>query len=78
MISMFQQAKLERKLWNKINIKSINKQFLVPSIGFKVNENVVVPENPPPILGGDTKSILNSIGINDYEIDKLREQNIIN
>jgi crotonobetainyl-CoA:carnitine CoA-transferase CaiB-like acyl-CoA transferase len=69
---------LERKLWNKINIKSINKQFLVPSIGFKVNENVVVPENPPPILGGDTKSILNSIGINDYEIDKLREQNIIN
>mgnify|MGYP001258900928 FL=1 len=69
---------LQRKLWNKINIKSINKQFLVPSIGFKVNENVVVPKNPPPILGGDTKSILNSIGINDYEIDNLREQDIIN
>ena len=68
---------LQRKLWNKINIKSINKQFLVPSIGFKVNENVVVPENPPPILGGDTKSILNSIGINDHEIDNLREQDII-
>ena len=69
---------LERKLWNKINIKSINKQFLVPSIGFKVNQNAVVPENPPPILGGDTKSILNSIGINDHEIDKLREKDIIN
>ena len=68
---------LQRKLWNKINIKSINKQFLVPSIGFKVNENVVVPKNPPPILGGDTKSILNSIGINDHEIDNLREQDII-
>jgi crotonobetainyl-CoA:carnitine CoA-transferase CaiB-like acyl-CoA transferase len=38
----------------------------------------VVPKNPPPLLGGNTKSILNSININDDEIDELRKQNIIN
>ena len=69
---------LNRKLWNKVNIKSINKEFLVPSIGFKINEKAVVPKNPPPLLGGNTKSILNSININDNEIDELRKQNIIN
>ena len=69
---------LNRKLWNKVNIKSINKEFLVPSIGFKINEKAVVPKNPPPLLGGNTKSILNSININDDEIDELRKQNIIN
>jgi len=69
---------IKRKLWNKVNIKSINKKFLVPSIGFKINENAVVPEKPPPMLGGDTKSILNAIDINDDEIDSLRKQEIIN
>ena len=69
---------IERKLWNNVNIKSINKNFLVPSIGFKINQNAVVPENPPPLLGGDTKSILNAIDINDDEIDSLRKQEIIN
>ena len=69
---------IKRKLWNNINIKSINKKFLVPSIGFKINENAVVPKNPPPLLGGDTKSILNAIDINDDEIDTLRKQEIIN
>ena len=69
---------IERKLWNNVNIKSINKNFLVPSIGFKINQNAVVPENPPPLLGGDTKSILNAIDINDDEIDTLRKQEIIN
>ena len=69
---------IKRKLWNNVNIKSINKKFLVPSIGFKINENAVVPEKPPPLLGGDTKSILKAIDINDDEIDSLRKQNIIN
>jgi crotonobetainyl-CoA:carnitine CoA-transferase CaiB-like acyl-CoA transferase len=68
---------LQRKLWNKIKIKSINKDFMVPSIGFKVNENVVKPENPPPILGGDTISILSSLGIQNHTIDKLKKENII-
>ena len=68
---------LQRKLWNKIKIKSIDKYFKVPSIGFKVNENAVKPKSPPPILGQDTISILSSLGIKNQEIDKLRKENII-
>ena len=50
---------------------------MVPSIGFKVNKNVVKPEKPPPILGGDTISILSSLGIQNHTIDKLKKENII-
>ena len=69
---------LQRKLWNNIKIENINKDFLVPSIGFKVNENTVVPENAPPKLGRDTKSILNSIGFNNDKIKQLRSEGVIN
>ena len=69
---------LQRKLWNNIKIENINKDFLVPSIGFKVNENTVVPENAPPKLGRDTKSILNSIGFNNDKIEQLRSEGVIN
>ena len=68
----------KRKLWNKVNIKSINKKFLVPSVGFKINQNAVIPQNPPPTLGNDTQSILNSIDINDIEIENLKKAQIIN
>ena len=69
---------LQRKLWNKVHIKSINKDFLVPSIGFKVDDNAVIPKKPPPVLGGDTKSILVSLGFDDDKIDKLRSEGVIN
>ena len=68
---------LARKLWNKVYIKNLNKNFLVPSIGFKVNESIIVPKEPPPILGGDTVSILNTIGFSDTEIDVLRNKAVI-
>ena len=68
---------LARKLWNKVYIKNLNKNFLVPSIGFKVNESIIVPKEPPPILGGDTVSILNTIGFSDKEIDVLRNKAVI-
>ncbi len=68
----------QRKLWNKINIKSINKEFLVPSIGFKVNESAVLPKDPPPILGSDTENVLKSIGIDKDLIKSLRKEGIIN
>ena len=38
---------LARKLWNKVYIKNLNKNFLVPSIGFKVNESIIEPKEPP-------------------------------
>ena len=67
----------ERKLWTKVNIKSINKEFLVPSIGFKVNENAIVARKPPPTLGGDTISILRSHGFCENEIDDFKKKEII-
>tara|TARA_B100001059_G_scaffold230307_1_gene264329 strand:- start:313 stop:1518 length:1206 start_codon:yes stop_codon:yes gene_type:complete len=68
----------ERKLWNKINIKSINRDYLVPSIGFKVDEKPVLPESPPPILGGDTERVLKEIGITKDLVNNLRKDGIIN
>ena len=68
----------ERKLWNKINIKSINRDYLVPSIGFKVDEKPVLPASPPPILGGDTERVLKEIGITKDLVKNLRKDGIIN
>ena len=68
----------ERKLWNKINIKSINKDFLVPSIGFKVDESEVSPKNPPPTLGEDTEDVLQNIGINKDQLGVLKKEGVIN
>ena len=68
---------LARKLWNKVYINNLNKNFLVPSIGFKVNESIIAPIEPPPTLGGDTVSILNTIGVSDMEIDFLRNKAVI-
>ena len=68
----------ERKLWNKINIKSINRDYLVPSIGFKVDEKPVLPVSPPPILGGDTERVLKEIGITKDLVKNLRKDGIIN
>jgi len=68
----------ERKLWNKINIKSINRDYLVPSVGFKVDEKPVLPESPPPILGGDTERVLKEIGITKDLVNNLRKDGIIN
>mgnify|MGYP003949234651 CR=1 FL=1 len=68
----------ERKLWNKINIKSINRDYFVPSIGFKVDEKPVLPESPPPILGGDTEQVLKEIGITRDLVNNLRKDGIIN
>ena len=68
----------QRKLWNKINIKSINRDFLVPSIGFKVNESEVLPKNPPPTLGEDTQDILKNIGISKDQLEELKKEGVIN
>ena len=57
---------------------SINKDYLVPSIGFKVDENPVLPKKPPPILGCDTENVLKEIGITKDLIKDLRKEGIIN
>ena len=68
----------ERKLWNKINIRAIEQGFFVPSLGFKVNENSVVPDIPPPNLGQDTDEILKLLEYTDEQIKKFKRNKIVN
>lgn len=68
----------ERKLWNKVNIEAIKQDYLVPSLGFKVNGKSVVPKIPPPSLGQDTDEILQSLDYTDEQIKKFKENKIVN
>ncbi len=68
----------ERKLWNKINIRATEQGFFVPSLGFKVNENSVVPDIPPPNLGQDTDEILKLLEYTDEQIKKFKRNKIVN
>ena len=68
----------ERKLWNKINIPAIEQGFFVPSLGFKVNKNSVVPDTPPPSLGQDTEEILKLLEYTDEQIKKFKRNKIVN
>jgi crotonobetainyl-CoA:carnitine CoA-transferase CaiB-like acyl-CoA transferase len=45
----------------------------VPTLGFKVNGDVVAPVAPPPELGQDTDVILKELGCSAEEVAKLRE-----
>jgi len=66
-----------RDLWNSVNIKSINKNFKVPSIGFKVNENSIKPVNPPPTLGENTRLVLKSLNYSEDEVKTLIKENVV-
>ena len=68
----------ERKLWNKVNIGAIEQEFFVPSLGFKVNKNSVVPDIPPPSLGQDTEEILKLLEYSDEQIKKFKRNKIVN
>ncbi len=68
---------IKRNLWNKIKISKLNKNYLVPSIGFHVNNKTIKPLSPPPILGEQTIEILKSLGFNEKSILKLQKENII-
>ena len=67
-----------RSLWNKLKMEKLGIDFLVPSIGFKVNKKPVKPVCPPPEKGEHTTNILNSIGLTESDIKQLRKSNIVN
>ena len=69
---------VERKLWNKVNIEEIEQEFLVPSLGFKVNKKIVTPNKPPPSLGQDTNEILELLDYDEKQIKKFKENKIVN
>ncbi len=49
----------------------------VPTLGFKVNDEVVAPSVAPPELGNDTRAVLQSIGYDEADLRRLTEQGVI-
>lgn len=66
-----------RGLWNPIHIKSIGKNYKVPSVGFKVNHNSIKADEAPPTLGENSKLILKDLGFTSQEIKSLFKEQII-
>ena len=66
-----------RELWNSIHLKSINKDYKVPGIGFKVNQSSIKADQAPPKLGENTKTVLQTINFSEDEIEQLIKENII-
>lgn len=49
----------------------------LPTLGFKVDSEVVAPSSPPPRLGGDTRAVLEALGYADDELCQLETRSII-
>jgi crotonobetainyl-CoA:carnitine CoA-transferase CaiB-like acyl-CoA transferase len=49
----------------------------VPTLGFKVNGDVVAPNAPPPELGRDTESILEELGCSAEDVAALQNAGAI-
>ena len=49
----------------------------LPTLGFKVNREVVGPTVPPPALGADTRTVLKDLGFGDGELSHLAKRAII-
>ena len=54
-----------------------NRQIGVPTVGFKVNGDVVAAAAPPPELGSDTETVLAEIGYSKSEVSELRDAGVI-
>ena len=66
-----------RELWNTIHLESINKDYKVPGIGFKVNQSSIKADKAPPKLGENTKKVLQTINFSEEKIEELIKENII-
>jgi len=49
----------------------------LPTLGFKVDREVVAPSVAPPELGGDTHAVLKALGYDDAELRRLAEAAVI-
>ncbi len=49
----------------------------LPTLGFKVDGEVVTPSLAPPELGGDTGAVLRDLGYSDSDLQRLAEAGII-
>ena len=58
----------QRKNWINTKLKNSNKKYLVPSLSFKINENVIEDLPSPPEIGENTEEILSEFGFSKLEI----------
>ncbi|HWK63585.1 MAG TPA: CoA transferase [Rhizobiaceae bacterium] len=49
----------------------------LPTLGFKVNREVIAASVPPPELGADTHQILRDLGYSEAEVRRLRSEAVI-
>lgn len=53
------------------------REIHLPTLGFKVNTEVVAPATPPPELGGDTRAVLRDLGFSEAELCRLADDAVI-
>ena len=58
--------------WNRLP-----QEIHLPTLGFKVNNEVVGPTSSPPALGGDTDEILRAVGYSSEDLSRFREMAVI-
>jgi crotonobetainyl-CoA:carnitine CoA-transferase CaiB-like acyl-CoA transferase len=49
----------------------------VPTLGFKVDGEVVAPTTAPPALGDDTREVLKGLGYTEAELQRLKDAGVI-
>ena len=77
LLLLLHRYKTKHQLWNSKHLKSINKDYKVPGIGFKVNQSSIKADKAPPKLGENTKTVLQTINFSEDEIEQLIKENII-
>lgn len=53
------------------NVPGIGRDVRVLNAGFQLNGEQLRPDRPPPVLGADTREVLETMGYSPAEIDKL-------
>ena len=66
-----------RQFTARLNVPGRSQEVHVPTLGFKVNGDAVLPTSTPPTLGQDTNSILSALGYSEEELAQLSGKGII-
>lgn len=66
-----------RRFTHVLNLPHQRRDIHVPTLGFKVNDEVVSPDVAPPELGKDTQAVLRSIGYDDADLLRLEDRGVI-
>lgn len=68
---------MARGISQRMTLAGNNREVSVPTLGFKVNGDVIAARTPPPELGIDTEKILVEVGYNQIEISALKKFGVI-